>query len=53
MEDPRNEVHDVVYGLVRAENADKQRDVLQRYYLPSASFDHPMCSVTRLSLIHI
>ena len=47
MEDPRNEVHDVVYGLVRAENADKQRDVLQRYYLPSASFDHPMCSVTR------
>jgi len=47
MEDPRNEVHGVVYGLVRAENADKQRDVLRRYFLPSASFDHPMCSVTR------
>ena len=47
MEDPLTEVNGVVEGLVRAKDADAQRDVLQRYFLQGASFDHPMCCVTR------
>ena len=47
MEDPLAEINGVVEGLVRAKDADAQRDVLQRYFLQGASFDHPMCCVTR------
>ena len=42
MEDPLAEINGVVEGLVRAKDADAQRDVLQRYFLQGASFDHPM-----------
>lgn len=47
MENPPAEIKDVIYGLVRAENPDEQREVLQRYFLPNASFDHPLCSVNQ------
>ncbi|KAI3626299.1 hypothetical protein CBS9595_001660 [Malassezia furfur] len=45
MENPRKEIAGVVKGLCSAKNADQQRDTLQRYFVPDASFDHPMCAV--------
>ncbi|WFD35969.1 hypothetical protein MCUN1_002840 [Malassezia cuniculi] len=49
MEDPKRDITDVVKGLVSAKNANEQRDTLQHYFLPDASFDHPLCAVSSYS----
>lgn len=45
MQDPVHEISGVVKSLVMAKDATDQRDSLQRYFAPDASFDHLMCSV--------
>ena len=45
MQDPTHEVAGVVKGLVEARTATAQRDTLEKYFAPDASFDHPLCSV--------
>lgn len=45
MENPRKEITGVVKGLCSAKDAGQQRDVIQRYFTPDASFDHPLCAV--------
>lgn len=45
MQDPVHEITGVVKSLVMAKDATDQRDSLQRYFVPDASFDHLMCSV--------
>ncbi|KDN41536.1 hypothetical protein K437DRAFT_258245 [Tilletiaria anomala UBC 951] len=45
MEDPRAEVSAVVTALIEAPNAAAQRDTLQSFFTPDASFDHPLCAV--------
>ena len=45
MEHPKREITGVVEGLVRAKTAEDQKKVLERYFTPDASFDHPMCAV--------
>lgn len=45
MQDPAHEVAGVVKGLVMARDATEQRDNLQRYFAPDASFDHLLCAV--------
>lgn len=45
MQSPTQEITAVVKGLIEAPTADDQRSVLQRYFSPDASFDHPLCAV--------
>ncbi len=45
MEDPKNEIESVVKGLIESPHAAAQKGVLQRYFAPDASFDHPLCAV--------
>lgn len=49
MQDPSQEVAGVVRGLVQARSATLQRDCIEKYFAPDASFDHPMCSVSSSS----
>lgn len=49
MESPVKDIVGVVEGLVRAKDANSQRDVLQRYFTDDASFDHPLCAVSSYS----
>ena len=49
MDHPKREITGVVKGLVSAKDANEQCDTLQRYFLPDASFDHPLCAVSSYS----
>ncbi|UZJ56153.1 hypothetical protein CBS101457_005473 [Exobasidium rhododendri] len=51
MQDPSYEVAGVVKGLVQARSATLQRDCLEKYFAPDASFDHPFCSVVSSSSV--
>ena len=46
MDHPKREITGVVKGLVCAKDANEQRETLQRYFTPDASFDHPLCAVS-------
>ncbi len=46
MEDPTKEIRGVVKGLVAAKNASEQKQVMQKYFAPDASFDHVLCTVS-------
>ena len=43
------EITGLVKGLIEAPTADAQKAVLQKYYLPDASFDHPLCAALSTS----
>lgn len=45
MQDPVYEVVTVFRGLLQSPNATVQRDTLQAFYAPDASFDHPFYTV--------
>ncbi|KAE8215704.1 hypothetical protein CF327_g1062 [Tilletia walkeri] len=45
MENPVEEVANVVKGLVQAQDAAEQRAYMQKYFAPDASFDHPLVQV--------
>lgn len=45
MQDPARDVAGVVKGLIESPTADEQAAVMQRYFVPRASFDHPLCAV--------
>lgn len=46
MQDPVRDVAGVVKGVVHARNATAQRDCLEKFWAPDASFDHLMVSIS-------
>ena len=49
MEDPIIEIADVITDLTTTLSLPRQQEVIERYFLPTASFNHPLCRVDSFS----
>jgi len=45
MEDPISEIADLITDLATTLSLPHQRDIIECYFLPTASFNHPLCRV--------